>query len=168
MHRFDFNHRRSIRYRGFDYGSAGAYFVTMCTHDREQIFGEINNGEMALNDRGIIANACWHAIPTHFPNVKTDEFVIMPDHVHGIVRITVGAARASPLRDGPQPRSVGAIVGSFKSAVTKHIHAHDPRIGPVWQRNYYERIIRDERALFTVRKYIRDNPVKWDNGTGHT
>ncbi len=165
------HHRRSIRLRGYDYRQEGAYFVTIVTQDRACPFGQVVNRDMGLNEHGEIAMECWQNIPAHFPNVELDEFIIMPNHVHGILVITnndatdVGATHASPLPKsphGPQSASVGAVVGSYKSAVTKRFNArrHTPGAA-VWQRNYYEHIIRDDESLGRIRQYILDNPARW-------
>jgi len=168
------NHRRSIRLKGYDYTQAGAYFVTICTKDRACLFGDVADGVMRLNQMGHIVRQCWLAIPNHVPHVLLDEFVVMPNHVHGIIVIMpthdVGATHASPLQNddtptrprGPQPRSVASIVGSFKSAAAKRINEHRGTPGaPIWQRNYYEHIIRDDESLNLIRNYIADNPLRW-------
>jgi REP element-mobilizing transposase RayT len=166
------HHRRSIRLKGFDYASAGAYFVTIVTHQRDTLFGEIINGEMQLNNFGHIADECWRAIPDHFPNVELGAYVVMPNHVHGVIVINdgpatnsspvVGARHASPLRPrGVQPKSIGAIVGSFKSAVTRRIGREYNSTG-VWQRNYYEHVIRNEQEWDRIHRYIESNPSQWD------
>lgn len=168
------NHRRSIRLKGYDYTQAGAYFVTICTKDRACLFGDVADGVMRLDQMGHIVRQCWLAIPDHFPHVLLDEFVVMPNHVHGIIVIMathdVGATHASPLQNddtptrprGPQPRSVASIVGSFKSAAAKRINEHRGTPGaPIWQRNYYEHIIRDDESLNLIRNYIADNPLRW-------
>ena len=136
-------HRRSIRLKGYDYTSPGAYFVTVCTYKRECIFDV-----QELRD---VVEETWLQIPFHVPNARTDEFVIMPNHVHGILWILktqVGAQPAAPLpgitarRPAVTPGSLAAIVRSFKSAVTKRVNEVRPTSGaPVWQRNYYERVI---------------------------
>jgi putative transposase len=151
-------HRRSIRLPAYDYGSAGAYFVTICARQRQLIF-----------DRQAVVDAIWsvwEAIPKHFSNAAIDEFIVMPNHLHGIVWIVadarVGAQHAAPLRSAVQPGSLGAIVRSFKSAATRSARQMgfcDDR--PMWQRNYYERIIRNETELYAVRECIRLNPTKW-------
>jgi putative transposase len=168
------NHRRSIRLKGYDYTQAGAYFVTICTKDRACLFGDVADGVMRLNQMGHIVRQCWLAIPNHVPHVLLDEFVVMPNHVHGIIVIMpthdVGATYASPLQNddtptrprGPQPRSVASIVGSFKSAAAKRINEQRGTPGaPIWQRNYYEHIIRDDESLNLIRNYIADNPLRW-------
>ena len=159
--------RRSIRLPRFDYTQQGAYFVTVCTRNRSCLFGEIVNGEMRLNDIGRVAHRMWEEIPTHFPQVGIDAWVVMPNHIHGVIVIAgppVGATHASPLQRpaGPPKRSIGAIVGSYKSAVSKRINAMRGTPGAsVWQRNYYEHIIRNESALNRIRQYIADNPARW-------
>lgn len=139
-------HRRSIRLKGYDYSAAGGYYVTVVAFRRECLFGEIVNGEMRLNAVGRIVRECWDEIPSHFPNAETDAFVVMPNHVHGIIFIYAdgaGATHASPLQKrttyphGPAPRSLGAIVGSFKSSVTRRA-GRELNSANIWQRNYYE------------------------------
>jgi len=159
-------HRRSIRLKGYDYAQAGAYFVTVCSRSRECVFGESVEGEVRLNGAGRGVEEVWDALPKHYPGVEVDAFVVMPNHVHGIVVLPdrVGAQHAAPLRRGLKvaPGSLSAIVRSFKSAVTKRINeAHGMPDTRVWQRNYYERVIRDEDELRGVRQYIADNPAQW-------
>jgi len=161
--------RRSIRLPEYDYAQPGAYFITACAHDRACLFGDIVGTDMRLNEWGEIAAECWRAIPDHFEHVTLDEYVIMPNHVHGILVIeddwagNVRATHASPVPPrGPQPRSIGAIVGSFKSATARRIN--DLRGTPdtrVWHRNYYEHVIRSEESLRQIRQYIADNPIHW-------
>lgn len=169
------HHRRSIRLKGYDYSQGGAYFVTMVTFHRACLFGEVVNGEMRLNEAGKIADECWQAIPGHFPCVELITHVIMPNHVHGVFYIqdvaknqtaaipppSVGERHASPLPPHGVPRrSVGAIVGSYKSAVTKRIGREcGDAIG--WQRNYYEHIVRNDREMDKIWWYIECNPVTW-------
>lgn len=174
MH-FDPNrhHRRSIRLRGYDYTQPGAYFVTICEINRACIFGEIRDGEMRLNDLGSLAEDCWVALPEHFPNVELAEYIVMPNHVHGILVVNgqmVGARHASPLPNTPldgrphgaAPGSVGAIMGSYKSAVSKRINLlRDTPGNAVFQRNYYEHVIRNEREHVAIAAYICGNPANW-------
>ena len=154
--------RRSIRLPCFDYTQAGAYFVTICACERDRLFGDIVNGEMRLNPAGEIIRGCWMEIPGHFPDVELDALVVMPNHVHGIICI-VGATHAPPLhRSGPKPHSIGAIVGSFKSAVAKRINAMRGATGvSIWQRNYYEHVVRNEADMDKIRAYIAGNPAGW-------
>ena len=118
-------HRRSIRIRGYDYWQGGMYFVTICTRDRESLFGEVVDGDVRLNKFGHIVREEWEISAVIRREIELDAFVVMPNHVHGIVIITVGnvgATGRSPLRSGPPKRSLGALVGGFKSAVTKRIN----------------------------------------------
>jgi putative transposase len=165
------HHRRSIRLKGYDYTQAGAYFITIVTKDRACLFGRIVDGEMRLSHVGHIVRACWLAIPDHFPHAMVDEFVVMPNHVHGIIVLNetehVGAPhdvpRPEPEQFGkPVPGSIPTIVRSFKSAATKCINEYRSTPGaPVWQCNYYEHIIRTEESLNCIREYILTNPLRW-------
>ena len=174
----DKRHRRSIRLKGYDYSGTGAYFVTICTQDRECFFEDIVDGEMRLNDAGIMVRDVWHKIPEHFPYTDIDEFLVMPNHVHGIIVIVgaplVGAHSSGTVdhdtknRAGTSPApTLGDVVGTFKS-ITTHQYVDGVRRknwpafkGKLWQRNYYEHIIRDEEEIERVRKYILENPAKW-------
>ena len=176
------HHRRSIRLKNYDYSQSGIYFVTICTKNREHIFCSIENGETMLSEEGIVADKCWMEIPTHFPDVVLHEYVIMPNHIHGIIEIKksmdvldwdvrdiVGAKNFSPQRPHPSSlmnesirptgtsRTIGSIVRGFKIGVTKGI-GYSP-----WQRNYYEHIIRDYMEYVRVAEYIVQNPLKWGN-----
>ena len=185
----EIHHRRSIRLKGYDYSQAGAYFITICTHNREFLFGEIIDGQMHLNEIGKIVESEWLKTSDIRDEVELDAFVVMPNHVHGIIVITgnsspsepvgahgrapnvdmmaddlgVAAVRADgrpPLRR--QPKSIGSIMAGFKSTVTKQINEIRQTPGaPVWQRNYYEHIIRNEKALQRIQRYIIENPQQW-------
>jgi len=162
-------HRRSLRLQGYDYGRAGGCFVTICAHERACLFGEVVDGAVRLNEVGALVRACWEEIPTHFPNVHLDAFAIMPNHVHGIVWLvtSVGARHAVPVpgeRFGrPVSGSIPTIIRSFKAAVTQRINRHRRTPGAsVWQRNYYEHIIRDDESLDRIREYIANNPRQWE------
>ena len=183
--KFDPNkhHRKSIRLQGYDYSQAGAYFVTIVTYQRDCLFGKIENEEMLLNDFGKIADECWLAIPEHFPNVELGAHVIMPNHVHGVVVICDdesashlgttddgrrGAALLRPYDDdnthkiNVKPGSLGAIVRSYKSAVSYRINKEHNATG-IWQRNYYEHIIRSADEANRIHLYIEANPAQWDD-----
>ena len=143
------HHRRSIRLGGYDYSQAGAYFVTVCTRNRECLFGEIIDGEMRLNDAGRMVDSEWLNTPRIRPQVELDGYIVMPNHVHGIICVVDdgrGTARRAPTveRFGcPVPGSLPTIVRAFKSAATKQINTLRGTPGtPVWQRNYYEYVIR--------------------------
>ena len=168
------HHRKSIRLQGYDYSREGAYYVTIVTYHRDCLFGEIVNGEMFLNEFGKIADECWRAIPNQFPFVELGAHVIISIYAHGIIAIhtdelssNVGATQCvAPTPTitrpkGPKPKSLGAIIGSFKSAVSYRIHKELNATG-IWQRNYYEHIIRDEKDLQNKTDYIEANPLLWD------
>jgi REP element-mobilizing transposase RayT len=143
------HHRRSIRLKGYDYSQSGAYFITIVTYQRDFLFGKIVNKEMQLSDYGRIADECWRAIPDHFPKVELGAHVV------------VGARHVSPLPPhGVKPKSIGAIVGSFKSAVTRRIGREHNTTG-IWQRNYYEHVIRDNKDWDRIHRYIESNPSMW-------
>ncbi|MFN7412929.1 transposase [Anabaena sp. AL09] len=217
------HHRRSIRLKRYDYTQRGAYFVTICTHQRNCLFGEIVDGEIKLNTNGEIARGSWLSIPRHFKNVELDEFVIMPNHLHGIIIIdssevvgealanqdfsqlfseVVGEALANQdfsqlfsevagealanqdfskqqnlssqcfaptvytgetvKINGTKPQSLAAITQNYKSVSTRQINRMNKAKGNViWQRNYYEHIIRNEEALNNIREYIVNNSINW-------
>ena len=172
------HHRRSIRLKGYDYSKAWAYFVTICTQNRESLFGDIVDEEIRLNDAGHMVRDVWHKIPEHFPHADIDEFIVMPNHVHGIIVIVgaplVGADSFGTVnpdaenRAGTRPApTLGDVVGVFKS-ITTHQYTDGvrqknwpPFNGKFWQRNYYEHIIRGEEEMDRIRRYITDNPAKW-------
>lgn len=177
------HHRKSIRIQGYDYSQEGLYFITICTHNRECLFGNVGvqnleplqpqPPKMILNGAGHAANECWLKIPEHFPNVVLHEHIVMPNHVHGIIEI-FGVENFQPLQDMPKrnefqkiiPRSIGSIVRGYKIGVTKWfrnvgVQNFEP-LQPIWQRNYHEHIIRNERSYQTISDYIVHNPEKWE------
>jgi len=165
--------RRRLRLKEYDYSQPGAYFVTICTKDREHRFGEIVGGQMRSNGLAAAVQSCWNDLPNHYPNIELDEFVVMPNHVHGIIVIldepmvgepTVGdGLRPSPT--GPSPtrkHPLSEIVRAFKSFSARRINEITNTPGtPVWQRGYYDHIIRDDRSLTRIREYIAQNPQRW-------
>jgi putative transposase len=163
------HHRRSIRLKGYDYTQAGAYFVTICAYQRLHVFGEVINGEMVLNETGKIARDEWFKTAELRPYVELfeDEFVVMPNHGHGIIWI-VGARRRRTPTDvvekfgKPVKGSIPTIVRAYKSAVTYAVNgAQNMRGAVLWQHNYYEHIIRNDRELNNIRWYIVNNPLNW-------
>jgi REP element-mobilizing transposase RayT len=199
----DIHHRRSVRLKGFDYSKAGAYFVTICTRDRACSLGQVENGVVRLSEAGFIVEEIWSSLPSRFRDVLVDAFVVMPNHVHGIVLIEAqfiapgvvrgldalnpdatpqdamnraptpgeraqGGMNRAPTSDEPAQGGVtraptlGECVRTFKAASTRLI-----RVGGneefVWQRNYYEHVIRDDDELGRVKEYIRANPENWDS-----
>ena len=163
--------RKSIRLKGYDYSSPGAYFVTICTTAREDLFGRIKLGEMQENEFASIVRACWQALPEHYMNVEMDAFVVMPNHVHGIVVITDKFPRVgADLRSAPTSAPTGfkrhglpEIIRASKSFSARRINESRQTPGaPVWQRNYYEHIIRTNSSLDRIREYIDNNPRQWE------
>ena len=185
----EIHRRRSIRLKGYDYSWAGAYCITLCTHGRECLFGEIANQEMQVNEAGRIVVDEWLKTPIIRAEIELDEWVVMPNHLHGIIVITdagttnrhgvkkrntgnyrradnrpvgrfTGRPPVSPT--GPKPKSVGAVMAGFKSSVTSRVNAYRQSPGlKIWQRNYWEHIIRHETELQTLRQYIITNPASW-------
>ena len=153
--------RRSIRLPNYDYSLSGYYSVTICTAYRECYFGGIPEEKMMLSNIGKTALQCWQEIPDHFPAVNLDEYVIMPDHIHGIIVINDTGKTEERINKYQHviPRSIGAIVRGFKIGVTKWCKNNKIPFG--WQRSFYERIIRNEEALDEIRRYIINNPAKW-------
>jgi REP element-mobilizing transposase RayT len=180
------HNRRSIRLKGYDYSKAGLYFITICCQDRICRFGEVKNGEMILNELGIIAYNEWIKLTERFANFELDVFQIMPNHIHGIISLTTVGSRLALdlLYEGqpqglPQPEpqglpqqsvqqgnsSISDIVGAYKSIVTNGclniFKSKNEFMGKLWQRNYYEHIIRNEFAYQKISEYIINNPSKW-------
>jgi len=151
----------SARLKEWDYSSPWWYYITVNSKNHSEWFGSIVNGEMRLNEFGIIANKCWLESPLHFTNVELDNYVIMPNHIHGIIIINqiVETRHASSLRN--KSITLSNIVGSFKSAVSKQAHENGLN-NFSWQARFYDRIIRNEKELFNIRRYISQNPLKWE------
>jgi len=150
--------RKPLRFHGYNYSQPGAYFVTICTHDRRCLFGRIVDGEMKLNRFGSAVEACWHSLTQHYFHIDLDSFVVMPNHIRGIVCLTDGAAIDER---GKARHGLAEVVGAFKAFSSRQINALRHRNEPVWQRNYFEHIIRNEESLNRVREYIETNPTRW-------
>jgi REP-associated tyrosine transposase len=158
---------RSIRLKGYDYTSEGLYFITICSHEKRCIFGCIVESRAVLSPVGLIVRECWIAIPSHFAQTRLHAFVIMPNHLHGIVEICakLGRSNAAPLPGTAplvQAGSLGAIVRSFKAAATRTTHEKLKWTGPLWQRNYFEAIVRDGEEFSAATRYILENPARWE------
>ena len=165
--------RRSIRLENYNYSMSGAYFITIVTSKRVHLFGEILRSEMDLNSLGQIVLNQWLKSAEIRREIEIDEFIIMPNHFHGIVVIQNDLATDHPgdrpvaptgqtLPVGPQKASLGALIAGFKTACTTEInHMRNTPKSPVWQRNYYERVIRNQRELDAFREYIQNNPLSW-------
>jgi putative transposase len=168
------HHRRSISLRGYDYSRPGAYSVTICTGHKQAVFGEIVEGKMVLNDVGAMVQDTLRQMPSHYSGCQLDTFVVMPNHVHGIILISAcprtGQAQGSGQARGPAPTtlSLGDLVHRFKSLTTARyrqgIAARGwPALsGKLWQRNYYEHIVRNDDELLKIREYIVTNPIRWE------
>lgn len=172
------HHRRSIRLQGYDYTRAGGYFVTIVAYHRVHLFGEIVKGKMIVNKFGRVVMQQWNKLPYRFHNIELGAFVVMPNHVHGIIVINdAGRGTAEDFNDPneetprraptehfgkPIPGSIPTIVRSFKSAVSYRINLmRGTREIPVWQRNYHERILRDHHEWDRIHRYIESNPSRW-------
>jgi REP element-mobilizing transposase RayT len=154
------HNRQSYRLHGFDYASERSYFLTLNTKNRQHLFGKIVDGKMILNDAGIVAHQCWLDIPKHFPHAQIHAFVIMPDHIHGIIELKEykGNGRIG-LFESPE-KTIGSIVRGYKIGVTKWMR-NNTVVYEVWQRGYYDHIIRNFMAFCRITDYIFDNPRKW-------
>jgi REP element-mobilizing transposase RayT len=159
----DKRHRRSVRLKGYDYSEAGAYFVTICTKARSCLFGEVAAGEMRSNRLGDIVKETWEGIPGHYPSVELGPFIVMPNHIHCV--IIIGRAGLSPAPTTaltPHPTGLPGIVQALKSFSTRRCNEiRGSAGGTIWQRNYYEHIIRNEEELNKVYDYIEANPSRW-------
>jgi len=195
--RTGYRHRRSIRLPGYDYSQPGAYFVTVCVHGGRFLFGDVMDGRMRLNATGDLVQVCWEWLEQQYRYVELDEYVIMPNHVHGIIILTDlvtsdgsrtvtdasdfmtlggsrtapreddidscrGASRSSPTLDYIRRKPLGRIIGAFKTVSTKRINElSNSSAGRIWQRGFFEHVIRGERDLTRIREYISTNPRRW-------
>jgi REP element-mobilizing transposase RayT len=156
--------RRSIRLKNYDYTTGGAYFVTICAHHRESLFGEVKDGVMRLNDHGVIARTAWEDLPNDYDGVRLDAFVVMPNHVHGIVWLqdTVGAGFKPAPTPRPNRHGLPEFVRAFKTFSSRRINERRRTTGrPVWQRGYYEHVVRNMESLQRIEEYILSNPSRW-------
>ena len=172
------HHRRSIRLKGYDYTKAGAYFITICTAQHQHLFGDIVNGEMQLSRYGETVRFNWDNLPKRYRNVELDAFIIMPNHVHGIIVLTDNGLEGAGLESlsvesdkllvKPAPtktklHGLSEIVRGFKTFSARRINQIRRMTGvSVWQRGYYEHIIRNEESLMAIREYIINNPLCWE------
>jgi REP element-mobilizing transposase RayT len=206
------HHRRSIRLAGYDYSQYGEYFVTVCVHGKKCLFGDVLDGDVQLNETGIMVKHVWEWLPQQYPYVSINEYVVMPNHFHGILTITddcVGAVREPPkeictfnaVREPPtnceppletvhavKRKPIGRLIGVFKTVTTKRFNemgglhnkiggsrflggVHNemggsrtaPTVDKLWQRNYYEHIIRNDDDYLRIAEYIQSNPINWKN-----
>ncbi len=171
----DIHHRRSIRLKGYDYSQKGYYFVTICIQNRECLLGQSINNTIVLNDAGLMVQNIWKTLSEHYPGVGIDSYIIMPNHIHGIIIVGAGP-RACPCGVNTLQREAGMdttmklsdIIHRFKSLTTNIYHKSVIQYnwpsfpGKLWQRNYYDHIIRNDQELNQIREYIINNPVKWE------
>lgn len=190
----DIHRRRSIRLKGYDYSRAGLYFITICIQGKKCLFGNIENGEMILNDFGTVAHQQWEKLQERFINFELDVYQIMPNHMHGIISLThpvvvgggftpipnnydIQSQSGQPQGIAPTNTTIGNIVGAYKSLVAneclkifkqKWVGMYPvPLMGKLWQRNYYEHIIRNEQAYQDIAEYITNNPKNWEGDKFH-
>ena len=173
------HHRKSIRLKGYDYTQAGLYFITICTQKRAFLFGNIMDGEMLLNDAGMMVENQWLKLPNRFQNIQLHEYVVMPNHFHAILEI-VGVTlvvaqnnneyqKGQPQGIAPTGKTIGNMIGAFQSIVTvEYIRGvktlgWQPFDGKLWQRNYWEHIIRNDNEYQRISNYIINNPLNWKN-----
>lgn len=170
---------KSARLPFHDYGANGSYFITICTWQKECFFGEIKNQKMHLSSLGLCAKKCWKKIPHHFPFVRLGEFIVMPDHIHGIVNIdrnldvetqdlvSLPSQHTKPLpsqaRLGPQSKNIPSIIRGFKIGVTKFARKN-LGINTVWQPGYHDHLIRANDEYLKIERYIIENPENWRKG----
>ena len=173
--------RRSIRLQDYDYSQPGAYYVTICALDRKCLFGDVRGGKMALNELGEIVAESWQWLERQYEHVEIDEWVVMPNHLHGIIVITDcrdgsrgdepcldesgrGGSRTAPTgSDQPKRKPLGRLIGAFKTVSTKRVNEiYNTPGAKLWQRNYYEHIIRSDDEMNRIRKYISQNPANWE------
>ncbi len=153
------HHRRSIRLRDYQYDTAGGYAVTVCTAQKEQIFGSIRGGMMRLNESGRAVEAEWLNLTTRYPSIMLDEFMLMPNHLHGIIFLS--PELIMPIKPFP---TLGTVIGAFKSLSARAVGQQSgDKSCRIWQRNYYEQIIRSGTMLDAIRLYIAHNPAHWQD-----
>ncbi len=163
------HNRHSIRLKNYDYSSPGLYFITLNTKNREQLFGQIKDGEMILNEFGQIVDNFWREIPDRFVNVQLHKYVVMPDHFHGIIEIKYRLPDPKIEKETDQTKKrrkmlIPKIIGRFKMRSAKEINLLRGTQGTkVWQRDYWEHIIRDKNEYTRITNYIKNNPKNWEN-----
>lgn len=145
----DLPQRKSPRLRGYDYSSAGGYFVTVCTHQHKHLFGAVKQDQMILNKVGNIAENCLLEIPKHYVDVEVDSFVVMPNHVHIVIFLI------------EEKTSLSKILNTYKAAVTREIRRKSLSQAIIWQSSFHDHIIRNEHELNYIRRYVVYNPAKW-------
>lgn len=172
------HHRKSIRLKEYDYTNANWYYVTICSLNKENVFSKVANNKVVLNDIGLIVQEEWLRTKEIRKNIDLDDYVIMPNHIHGIIiieydlnelnnngddcRDTMHRVPTDRTFGSPIPNSLSTIIGAFKAAATRRISKTLKSHQSIWQRNFYEHIIRNDDDLYRIRKYIQLNPLKWN------
>lgn len=165
--------RQSVRLRSYNYATAGVYFITVCTHDRAPRLASINASQIHLTTEGEVVNQIWFELPKHFPTIELDEFIVMPNHIHGILILNKLAVTFPRMQPSPATTefasqstknlhpTLGVVIGTFKSLSSTRINREQKTRSRVWQRNFYEHIIRSAKSLDDIRRYIHYNPQRW-------
>ena len=164
LEEIDLKERKLNRLTGFDYSNGGYYFVTICTENRINYLGNIVDGQMMLNAYGQIVEQQWIWLQKQYKYVQLDAYIIMPNHIHGIViidNVVVGNSRDHSLQEKTKIKSLSELIGAFKTTSSKLIHETGLKYFQ-WQKSFYDHIIRNERSLFRIQEYIRNNPAKWE------
>jgi REP element-mobilizing transposase RayT len=161
--------RKSIRLKGYDYAQQGAYYVTICANERKCVFGDVINGEMVFNEAGKMVEFTWLDLPEHNNNIELDEFIVMPNHVHGIIVIVGAGSKPALIQEragyepAPTEHGLSEIIRQFKTFSAKRINQKNDTTGTrLWQRNFYEHVIRTDSDLARIRDYIEHNPAQWE------
>lgn len=170
--------RRLLRLQGYDYSQAGEYFITVCVRDRAHLFGQVIDSRMRLSPVGEIARHAWRSLQEWFPYVILDCYALMPNHIHGVLllmpenqfrmepanggRENKTPAERDSTKTGTPPKSLCSVIQAYKSAVTREYHQQFSGHGQLWQRGYYDHVIRDERGLERIRDYVTWNPAQWE------
>jgi REP element-mobilizing transposase RayT len=161
----DVRRRKAQRLPDFDYSSAGAYFVTICVKGRNAVLGEVIEEEVHLSAIGTLAENAWHDLPNHYGSIQLDEFIVMPNHIHGLLWILDSEASQDAVGAGLKPaltkHGLSEVIRGFKTYSARTINSQEQTSGPFWQRGFFEHIIRDQSDLENHRAYIRNNPLKW-------
>jgi len=154
--------RKKIRLSGFDYSQAGSYFITIGTHNRKYIFGDIQNENIKLNDIGRIIEEWWNKLPEKFLSIKNDEFTVMPNHIHGIIAILDENSESNSGK-AALPRILQWFKAMTGNEYSRYVREKRLSVGEnrLWQRSYYDHVIRNEKELGRIREYIKNNPLKW-------
>ncbi len=165
--------RKSNRWKGFNYASENAYFITICVNDRLCLLGAVSGGEMQLNEYGKIIKQCWNNLPNHYPNCILDEFIIMPNHIHGVIMIDNSVFKPTnitPIGNGLKPyptrtHGLSEMVRALKTFSSRRVNELSPQRKFHWQKSFHDHVIRDFPSLLKIQQYIIANPLNWEKDT---